>query len=254
MFKKENIQNFVENMRETLPDRGVLKGILPVIIIFSGFLTLFYFFEFKMLEKNLIYWMVTFLLPIPSMIIIIYIFIKRKQEETYFDKHMCMGIGGAAMSLQFLLVSVCIPVSYDDGETLSATYLWIYLFCMILIMLISIYGIKRDWYRPKISWDKRLRYATMIVPAAAFGGAISILISKRINNHISDDVKWIMISAGSLFVAVMSIFGMTYFLKAYYVKKYGFTDPYEKKQKPTTTKMATEIEEKQEKAATDKTE
>ena len=67
----------------------------------------------------------------------------------------------------------------------------------------------------------------MIAPAAVLGATAGGLIFKRFTDDLGPDKNEKVIAYLALMVAVAAIFGITNFLKAYYVKKYGFTDPYE---------------------------
>ena len=134
-----------------------------------------------------------------------------------------MGLGATALSLVFLDLGIFFLFTQKGNGVHLGLVISIYILFFVVIFGGTLYGIKKDWYRPRISKFQRAKQIKMIAPAAVLGATAGGLIFKK----FIDDLGHVGMAYLGLMVAVVFIFGTTYFLKAYYVKKYGFTDPYE---------------------------
>ena len=158
-------------------------------------------------------------------VVVILIYLKRieKKEETYASRFISMGLDYTAFSFQMLIVGIFTPIVTKNEAVNIGPVVGLYILFFVIIFGGTLYGIKKDWYRPRISKFQRAKQIKMIAPAAGVGAAIGALIFKR----FTDDLGSVGMAYLFLMGAVPTIFGITNFLKAYYVKKYGFTDPYE---------------------------
>ena len=218
-FERENVRHFVENMRETLWKREWLEGVLPLLLIFGVF-PLFMGFVYMDEGYEIVPGIISSMMIV---VVIIYLMKMRTMEETYFSRFITMGLGATALSLVFLNFGICFLFEQKGNGVHLGLVISLYILFFVIIFGGTLYGIKKDWYRPRISKFQRAKQIKMIAPAAGVGAAIGALIFKR----FTDDLGSVGMAYLFLMGAVPTIFGITNFLKAYYVKKYGFTDPYE---------------------------
>ena len=218
-FERENVKHFVEAGRELLGSKATLKGSTP-LLVFLAIIPLFLgFIEF---DKG--YEILPGIASVMCVVVIL-IYLKRieKKEETYASRFISMGLDYTAFSFQMLIVGIFTPIVTKNEAVNIGPVVGLYILFFVIIFGGTLYGIKKDWYRPRISKFQRAKQIKMIAPAAGVGAAIGALIFKR----FTDDLGSVGMAYLFLMGAVPTIFGMTNFLKAYYVKKYGFTDPYE---------------------------
>ena len=218
-YEKENVKHFVENMRETLWKREWLEGVLPLLLIFGVF-PLFMGFVYMDEGYEIVPGIISSMMIV---VVIIYLMKMRTMEETYFSRFITMGLGATALSLVFLDLGIFFLFTQKGNGVHLGLVISIYILFFVVIFGGTLYGIKKDWYRPRISKFQRAKQIKMIAPAAVLGATAGGLIFKK----FIDDLGHVGMAYLGLMVAVVFIFGTTYFLKAYYVKKYGFTDPYE---------------------------
>ena len=218
-FERENVKHFVENMRETLWKREWLEGVLPLLLIFGVF-PLFMGFVYMDEGYEIVPGIISSMMIV---VVIIYLMKMRTMEETYFSRFITMGLGATALSLVFLDLGIFFLFTQKGNGVHLGLVISIYILFFVVIFGGTLYGIKKDWYRPRISKFQRAKQIKMIAPAAVLGATAGGLIFKK----FIDDLGHVGMAYLGLMVAVVFIFGTTYFLKAYYVKKYGFTDPYE---------------------------
>ena len=218
-FERENVRHFVENMRETLGKREWLEGVLPLLLIFGVF-PLFMGFVYMDEGYEIVPGIISSMMIV---VVIIYLMKMRTMEETYFSRFITMGLGATALSLVFLDLGIFFLFTQKGNGVHLGLVISIYILFFVVIFGGTLYGIKKDWYRPRISKFQRAKQIKMIAPAAVLGATAGGLIFKK----FIDDLGHVGMAYLGLMVAVVFIFGTTYFLKAYYVKKYGFTDPYE---------------------------
>lgn len=218
-FERENVRHFVENMRETLGKREWLEGVLPLLLIFGVF-PLFMGFVYMDEGYEIVPGIISSMMIV---VVIIYLMKMRTMEETYFSRFITMGLGATALSLVFLDLGIFFLFTQKGNGVHLGLVISIYILFFVVIFGGTLYGIKKDWYRPRISKFQRAKQIKMIAPAAVLGATAGGLIFKK----FIDDLGHVGMAYLGLMVAVVFIFGATNFLKAYYVKKYGFTDPYE---------------------------
>ena len=218
-FERENVRHFVENMRETLWKREWLEGVFPVLLIF-GLASLLEGFGEMDEGYEIVPGIISSMMIV---VVIIYLMKTRTMEETYFSRFITMGLGATALSLVLLNFGICFLFEQKGNGVHLGLVISLYILFFVIIFGGTLYGIKKDWYRPRISKFQRAKQIKMIAPAAGVGAAIGALIFKR----FTDDLGSVGMAYLFLMGAVPTIFGITNFLKAYYVKKYGFTDPYE---------------------------
>ena len=218
-FERENVKHFVENMRETLWKREWLEGVLPLLLIFGVF-PLFMGFVYMDEGYEIVPGIISSMMIV---VVIIYLMKMRTMEETYFSRFITMGLGATALSLVFLDLGIFFLFTQKGNGVHLGLVISIYILFFVIIFGGTLYGIKRDWYRPRVSKFQRAKQIKMIAPAAVLGATAGGLIFKK----FIDDLGHVGMAYLGLMVAVVFIFGATNFLKAYYVKKYGFTDPYE---------------------------
>ena len=222
-FERENVKHFVENMRETLWKREWLEGVLPLLLIFGVF-PLFMGFVYMDEGYEIVPGIISSMMIV---VVIIYLMKMRTMEETYFSRFITMGLGATALSLVFLDLGIFFLFTQKGNGVHLGLVISIYILFFVVIFGGTLYGIKKDWYRPRISKFQRAKQIKMIAPAAVLGATAGGLIFKRFTDDLGPDKNEKVIAYLALMVAVAAIFGITNFLKAYYVKKYGFTDPYE---------------------------
>ena len=218
-YEKENVKHFVENMRETLWTKEWLKSVFPVLLIF-GLVPLLVGFGEMDEGYEIVPGIISSMMIV---VVIIYLMKTRTMEETYFSRFITMGLGATALSLVFLDLGIFFLFTQKGNGVHLGLVISIYILFFVVIFGGTLYGIKKDWYRPRISKFQRAKQIKMIAPAAVLGATAGGLIFKK----FIDDLGHVGMAYLGLMVAVVFIFGTTYFLKAYYVKKYGFTDPYE---------------------------
>ena len=223
-FEKENVRHFVENGSETVWGKGTLKEVFW-LLIFLG--TIPFLIGIEQLTKGFIANSLAGLFSIiPPIVIAIYMWREKKCREEYFYKLIRMGIGGTSLSAECVIFSMACAVS-QKGVSLNAwTIFAIYTSSVLVITAISIYGMKRDWYKPKISKKKRAEYARKMVPIVVFFSGAGALVRAILDSRNKEQGVQIIVII-FLIVSILGTFSITNFLKAYYVKKYGFTDPYE---------------------------
>ena len=222
-FERENVKHFVEAGRELLGSKATLKGSTP-LLVFLAIIPLFLgFIEF---DKG--YEILPGIASVMCVVVIL-IYLKRieKKEETYASRFISMGLDYTAFSFQMLVVGIFTPIVTKNEAVNIGPVVGLYILFFVIIFGGTLYGIKRDWYRPRVSKFQRAKQIKMIAPAAVLGATAGGLIFKRFTDDLGPDKNEKVIAYLALMVAVAAIFGITNFLKAYYVKKYGFTDPYE---------------------------
>ena len=222
-YEKENVKHFVENMRETLWTKEWLKSVFPVLLIF-GLVPLLVGFGEMDEGYEIVPGIISSMMIV---VVIIYLMKTRTMEETYFSRFITMGLGATALSLVFLNFGICFLFEQKGNGVHLGLVISLYILFFVIIFGGTLYGIKKDWYRPRISKFQRAKQIKMIAPAAVLGATAGGLIFKRFTDDLGPDKNEKVIAYLALMVAVAAIFGITNFLKAYYVKKYGFTDPYE---------------------------
>ena len=222
-YEKENVKHFVENMRETLWTKEWLKSVFPVLLIF-GLVPLLVGFGEMDEGYEIVPGIISSMMIV---VVIIYLMKTRTMEETYFSRFITMGLGATALSLVFLNFGICFLFEQKGNGVHLGLVISLYILFFVIIFGGTLYGIKKDWYRPRISKFQRAKQIKMIAPAAVLGATAGGLLLDKLSDNLSPDEDNKLTAYLVLMVAVPAIFGTVYFLKAYYVKKYGFTDPYE---------------------------
>ena len=222
-FERENVRHFVENMRETLWSRKTLEDGIPLLLITASFSVIC---GIGGLDEG--YEILPGIMSVMMVVaVILYLIWTGRKGETYASRFVSMGLGATTISLHFLNLEVANSITERSGDIHASKIIGIYILFFVIIFGGTLYGIKKDWYRPRISKFQRAKQIKMIAPAAVLGATAGGLIFKRLTNDLGTyEKEKVMVYLG-LMVAVAAIFGITNFLKAYYVKKYGFTDPYE---------------------------
>ena len=229
MTREDSIRYFVESAREVLWSRKTLDGWLLLYLMFAA-MPVYAGFQVLKVEKNPDTLIVGSLSALLVIFVIFYLSKVGKKEETYLERFITTGIGSTVLSLQFLILGIFIPVTTKSGAVNIGMVIGIYILFVVIIFGLALYSIKKEWYRPSISAATRVKNAKVIkkiMPLVVLGTTAGGLIFKSIIDDLSSYEDEKVVSICFVMPAIIFIFGMTNFLKAYYVKKYGFTDPYE---------------------------
>ena len=179
-YEKENVKHVVENMRETLWTKEWLKSVFPVLLIF-GLVPLLVGFGEMDEGYEIVPGIISSMMIV---VVIIYLMKTRTMEETYFSRFITMGLGATALSLVFLNFGICFLFEQKGNGVHLGLVISLYILFFVIIFGGTLYGIKKDWYRPRISKFQRAKQIKMIAPAAGVGAAIGALIFKRFTDLV----------------------------------------------------------------------
>lgn len=223
MVEKDNIKHFIESGREFLWTRETLKKALPLYIILSS-VSLLTGIE-ALLEMSIIAPIVIGSIPL-LLVLCVLLYIYGKKNELFQDLLIDTGLGSTLLSLQFLCITITEILSDDYDTIIIWVLLSIYIFLIYIFLKWITTNIRKDKFIPQEQQNDKKNTLKNLTIGATVGAVLVTPISKMVFN-LDNDVENILLVVLGAAIAMLNIFGTVYFLKAYYVKKYGFTDPYE---------------------------